>query len=729
MRRRLFFLTLLIVVMFSYFVNGLYKHNVFLAKEALQSNVKYAVEPLSVTGRILDFDLKSKSAVIGVDTLDGEPIREKWRVRFKTIETLEQLVDHSTFKIAFTVNRNQYQYTNAKNMYAFDYDQYLFSNGISRQYQVLSVDDAEESNWFSLAQIRLKIRLKINQFLSLSLNESTYGFLKALLLGDKDTFDAYEHYKQLGLAHIFAISGLHFGLIHRGLKQVLFIPYPKVKTLFIVLLMSILLLIIGNGYSAQRAFLMMLYSEGCFLMKRKHDLLTSLSFSLMIILMLEPAAILNSGLHLSYYAYICVSVIYKKLFRKPFKNKLFESMRFSLAIQIMLLPATLYYFQTANLFGFLANFLAVPLIGIILPMALAFVLAGIINIQALTDFMATVLEWCVHGFSWLATKMPLNMGAFVGFKKSDFYGLLLLLSFVALIMVFWSLFDRRHLLFKYGVPVLIGCVLFYGAFDRLKTQITFFDVGHGDMSLIQVGDYTVLIDTGDGKSSVTETLHARGIHKIDSLVLSHAHQDHIGDLENLIVSMRIGTLYVNESTYESVKVMLENYTGVVQVLDQPVELTVNPIVGESSTLSFIPVLGNNASNDPNDDAIAVKFEHKNITGYFLGDLSTQATDHLLNKYPPDQKANFFIKTPHHGSKTSLNLPLYGHTNLKLAVTSHSTKYNMPHSEVESGLLSNKVLHCTTYSHGEINLIIKNKQIEIKRYLQPISLFNSALLLN
>lgn len=729
MRRRLFFLTLLIVVLFSCFVNGLYKHNVLLAKEALRSNVKYDVEPLSVTGRFLDFDLTSKSAVISVDTLDGQPVREKWRIRFKTVETLEQLIEDATFKITFTVNRHQYQYTYSKNKYAFDYDQYLFSNGISRQYQVIAVDDAKELNRFSLTEIRLKSRLKINAFLSLSLNESTYGFLKALLLGDKGTFDAYEHYKQLGLAHIFAISGLHFGLIHRGLKQVLFIPNPKVKTLLIVFFMSILLLIIGNGYSAQRAFLMMLYSEGCFLLKRKHDILTSLSFSLFIILMLEPAAILNSGLHLSYYAYICVSVLYKRLFKNPFKNKLFESMRFSLAIQIMLLPATLYYFQTANLFGFLANFLAVPLIGIILPMSLAFVMLGFMNYRVLTEFMGAVLEWCVHGFSWLASRMPLNLSAFVGFKKSDFYGLLLLLSFVALIMVFWYLFDRRKWLLKFVVPVLVGCVLFYGLFDRLKTQITFFDVGHGDMSLIQVGDYSVLIDTGDGKSSVSEMLHARGIHKIDSLILSHEHQDHIGDLENLITTMRIGTLYVNHSTYEVVKGMLDDYKGDVKVIDQPVELTVNPFFTEASTLLLIPIMGNNASNDPNDDAIAVKFEHVNMTGYFLGDLSTQVTNHLLSKYPPTAHANMFIKTPHHGSKTSLNLPLYENPNLKLAVTSHSTKYSMPHSEVEAGLLANDVVHYTTYNSGEINLIIKNNHIEIKRYLQPITLFNSPLLLN
>lgn len=729
MRRSLFFLTLLLMILFSFFINTLYKQNVLLAKDTIKSNVKYDVEPISITGQILAFDLNTQSATVMVRKINHVSVREKWRIRFKTIEPLEAIIEHSTYTISFKVNRNQYQYLSPKNKYAFDYDQYLFSNGISRQYQVLSVDDAVHSNWFSLAQIRLKIRQKINLLLSNTVEESASAFLKALLLGDKGTFEDYEHYKQLGLAHIFAISGLHFGLIHKSLKQIIFIPYPKVKAVLMILLMSVLLLAIGNGYSAQRAFLMMLYSEMCFLIKRKNDILTNLSFSLFVILMIEPAAILNSGLHLSYYAYVCVAILYKQIFKTALNNKILESFRFSVSIQVMLLPATLYYFQSANLYGFLANFLAVPLIGLILPMALLFVLAGITDIPFIAYFIGRLLEWCIHGFSWLASKFPLNLSAFIGFKKSDFYGLLLILGGVALIMVFWSLFDRRKTLLKVGVPLLVAFILLIGAFDHLKIQITFFDVGHGDMSLIQVGDYTSLIDTGDGKNAVSETLRARGVHKINTLILSHEHHDHVGDLENILNTMQVDAIYINHSTYTKISSILEDFSGEINVLDGPVELNISPLKSDSVTLTLIPIQGKNASSDPNDDALAVKFTHNHLTGYFLGDLSTEATDLVLKKFPPNSTDDLFVKIPHHGSKTSLNQPFYENANLQLAVTSHSTKYSMPHSEVESSLLANGVTHFSTYKHGEINLIVKKKRVYIMRYLQPFSLFKSALLLN
>ena len=133
--------------------------------------------------------------------------------------------------------------------------------------------------------------------------------------------------------------------------------------------------------------------------------------------------------------------------------------------------------------------------------------------------------------------------------------------------------------------------------------------------------------------------------------------------------------------------------------DQDIKLDIQPMVGEG------------AKDDPNDDAIVVKLEYRDYTGYFLGDISKSILAEI------DDGSVAFVKTPHHGSKTALDSSFYDRNNVLYAFTSCSIKYDMPHKDVVSMLMSEGVKHYTTYESGQVDLTFSNQQIKIKSTLE------------
>lgn len=367
MRRNLLLLTLITAIILYVIMSNQYIDTVYDAKQILKSNGDYEQKLCHVEGKLVDYNVENKTFVLKLSKFNGREVQVKWQIRLKDASILENLIARKTFHLKIQVDLNQHQFTATKNRFVFDYDAHLFANNIKGQYFLVAIEDAKICELFCLNCLRLNIRTWIQNQLSLYFNEAQGGFLQALLLGEKTQFEQYEHYKNLGLAHVFAISGLHFGVIYQYFRKILAFKSAFLRSLIILSFMAFLLMLVGGAYSAQRAFFMILYAEVCHLLHRKIDVYTNIATSLLIILAIQPVAILSTGLHLSYFAYICVAIVYRKLFGKALKSKVLEAIRFSVGIQILLLPATLYYFQTANLYGFLSNALIVPMSNIILP--------------------------------------------------------------------------------------------------------------------------------------------------------------------------------------------------------------------------------------------------------------------------------------------------------------------------------------------------------------------------
>lgn len=718
MKRSIFLFTLVLVTLLFMIMRHDYLEVVSTSKQQLLSNVKYDENLCRVRGKIIEFNLSNRTFVFAVNQINERATSVNWLIKVKDEFIIQSIIDEGKYHLTIIVDRHQYQYTSAKNQYYFDYDQYLFSNGINGQYYLKDIIQKHADGSLCLSCLRLNIRTWIESYLTKCFSPSKSGFLLALLLGDKSQFDDYERYKNLGLAHVFAISGLHFGIIYQYFRQIIFVKNRWVKSSIIVATMAFMLLLVGGAYSAQRAFFMILYSEIATLLHRKHDIFVNISVSLILILMIKPVAILSTGLHLSYFAYICVAVLYKALFKKKLKYKILEAIRFSIAIQILLLPATLYYFQSANLFGFISNAFIVPLSGVILPLALLLLIIGALHLNAIAYVVQWILNLLIGIFEWIGSWLPLELDYFIHFKKSDFYMLLIYVSIVSMTLIFWKAFGNRKKMNQYAIVGLTLLFITFNAFSHNDIAVTFFDVGHGDMSLIEAYNSRILIDTGDGRVDSNALLRGRGIHHIDILILSHAHNDHIGDVQTLIQSMDVDEIFANQETAHILESTIPGISQKISVITKPTEVVLDERSKQPFVINIMPMIGadiNAEEYDPNDDALVTSIIYGDIEGWFLADISGDVMDRY---FKGNLRQIDFIKSAHHGSKTSLSETFYADNEITYAFTSCNTKYSMPYPGFEALLKLNNIENYTTYRYGEIQLNLSANDIKIKTFLKP-----------
>ncbi len=703
MKRHLFFIMLVIFVSMYMVMNQTYLNRVSETRANLKSNGKYPEDWQHITGRIMDYDLEKKTFDLKVWT------GEKWRIKLKDVHVLEELIRHHQYDVSLKIDVNQHQYLSAKNKVGFDYDKYLYSQNIVSQYYGQELDKQENTQSFSFSKARLIIRQWILNTLKMGFDSEDAGFLSALILGDKSAFEDFDQYKNLGLAHIFAISGLHFNVIFAFVKKIVPFQNRFLKSLMMILVMTFIMLLVGEAYSAQRAYFMIFYTELCYVLYKKSDIYMSLAFSLFMILLLQPKAILSTGMYLSYYAYICVAILYRLCFRTSSKSKLLEALRFSIAIQVMLLPATLYFFHSSNVYGFISNIFILPLSSVILVLAILMLMLKALGLNLFYYGTVLCIRKIIEIFEALTALMPLKLDVFNLIKNVDFIHILFVLMAFSLSLTLWKVhINRKSILLKCIVIFLIFSIVHQYRFQK-SSFVSFYDVGHGDMTLIKMQETTVLIDTGDGKNSAQDILRSSGIQEVDYLILSHAHKDHIGGTLALLEDMEVGHLILNQSTLDKLTeknflfdgelMVIENQGYDIISKDQDIKLDIQPMVGEG------------AKDDPNDDAIVVKLEYRDYTGYFLGDISKSILAEI------DDGSVAFVKTPHHGSKTALDSSFYDRNNVLYAFTSCSIKYDMPHKDVVSMLISEGVKHYTTYESGQVDLTFSNQQIKIKSTLE------------
>lgn len=708
MRRVLFLLVMVLIIILYPLMNQRYLSMVAMQRELNPSNKKPTKEEIHLIGEVWDVNVERSNFIFDVQNGEG---KVQFLIKFKEAPELEALIRDDIHRFKISVKKDEYQFINPKNRSTFDYDQYLFSNGITGIYTLERYEPITCERVVCVHAFRLRMRFWIDDRLSEYFSPEYAGLLKALLLGDKSSFENYDHYKSLGLAHIFAISGLHFGILYHVLKKLLCFLPPMLRTFLIALFLGIALILVGGAYSAQRAFFMVLYSEICFLSGRKTDIYMNLSTSLFLILMLAPEAILSTGLHLSYYAYICVAIIYRKCFKTPLKNRLFESVRFALTIQLLLLPGTLYYFGTINLFGFIANLIMVPIVGALLPGALLVLMLSAFPIKPLTQVFSWLMEKAIWGMDTIGLLLPIKNDYLILFKKGDFILLVIWTAMLGLMLVFWPLFGRRRIWLRAISIGALSVAFILTWFPPAQQQITFFDVGHGDMSLIASNGYTILIDTGDGRLNAAETLRGRGITHLDALVLSHAHKDHIGDTIRLLENLPVKTVFLNQATFDQFETNPNIYDTVFKIVTEEVVLEAG-----DATITITPLI-NSVQGDanPNDDALIVHYQNREWDGLFLGDVSDQLIDVWLNAQEQALQIEF-IKTPHHGSKTSISDKLYQDHPILGTFTSCSHRYGMPHKNLTELLEREGIRHFTTFRWGEVNLNFTRTEIKVKTYL-------------
>ena len=229
--------------------------------------------------------------------------------------------------------------------------------------------------------------------------------------------------------------------------------------------------------------------------------------------------------------------------------------------------------------------------------------------------------------------------------------------------------------------------------DESKLQIIYFDVGQADSTLIMNNGKAILIDGGndcDGDNLV-KYIKSQKISKIDTVIATHLHADHIGGLDDIIDNFDIGTVFMPDAINSSKQVD--------ELLDSMERKNLNyevPKVGEkfNNGLADCEVMAiNNEAKDLNNSSIVIQMDYLEQKYLFMGDSKKEVED--SRKW---NKINV-LKVGHHGSNTSNTERFLNQVRPEIAIISVglNNQYNHPSVDVLNRL---KKLNTTIYRTDE-----------------------------
>ena len=242
-------------------------------------------------------------------------------------------------------------------------------------------------------------------------------------------------------------------------------------------------------------------------------------------------------------------------------------------------------------------------------------------------------------------------------------------------------------------------------------EIQFIDVGQADAILIRSGKDNMLIDAGnneDGKPLVNY-LSNLGITNFKYVVGTHAHEDHIGGMDNVIRKFKIGTFYMPEAITTT-----PTFESILDELDKKGYDYTIPEIGEKLKLgdAKLTVIYTKANpEDLNDSSIVLLLEYNKVRVLFTGDSTTSAEREFLDA---DIRANI-LKVAHHGSQYSTSNEFLDKVNPQYAIISvgKDNDYGHPHKSVLNKLKKRGIEVYRTDKLGTIILTTDGDKINIK----------------
>ena len=236
-----------------------------------------------------------------------------------------------------------------------------------------------------------------------------------------------------------------------------------------------------------------------------------------------------------------------------------------------------------------------------------------------------------------------------------------------------------------------------------KLEAHFIDVGQGDSMLFKYEDKTILIDAGDWqKNEVTPYLKSQGVEKIDLLVGTHPHADHIGQFPIVLENFKVEEVWMSGGTNNS-----NLFKRTLEEINKSGASYNEPRAGEEYQIGGLKLTVLNPSSltgNLNDDSIVIRAQYGEVSFMLTGDAEDKAEKAMSNSSLALKST--ILKAGHHGSITSTTQTFLDKVNPEVVIISvaEKNKYNHPSQEVIERIKKKSSEIYATKSHG--NIIIK-----------------------
>ena len=241
-------------------------------------------------------------------------------------------------------------------------------------------------------------------------------------------------------------------------------------------------------------------------------------------------------------------------------------------------------------------------------------------------------------------------------------------------------------------------------------SIDFIDVGQADSILVRNQDKVMLIDAGTNEAgeTVVNYLKNLGITKIDYLIGTHPHEDHIGGLDDVINNFDIGQIYMPKietttKTFEDVLDAIENKNLTITASNKGDKIELGQAVGEFMTE---PILD---KDNLNVSSLVLRLEFGNTSYLFMGDAEEENEETI--RCPKTD----VLKVGHHGSSTSSRKSFLEQVQPKYAIimAGKDNSYGLPTQETIDKLNNRGSEIYRTDEDGTIQMTSDGNTIEIK----------------
>jgi len=592
---------------------------------------------------------------------------------------------------------------------SFDYEAWLFQQGIGATGYVRSSAKnhrIDTSPLYSINALRQSLVLNIEQVLSDSPN---IGLIQGLTTGIRHNINQqqWKVLRSSGTNHLLAISGLHIGLaatigffIFRFLwslraNNLLLLTATEIGAVGGFIFALFYAALAGFSIPTQRALIMVAVVMVSLIIRRPIMSTHILAISLLCVLIYDPLSVLSAGFWLSFSAVAIILFISQNRYPAP----KWQWLKIHTLIALGLSPLLLFFFLETSLIAPVANFVAIPFISLlVVPILL----------------LASILLWLWPPFGHQLLQLADGLLSFIW---------PLLETLASLPFSHWQ---SPPIAFYYWLPITFACILllmpkrfpakWLGVMGLLPLFISspnkpnqgefwfsLLDVGQGLSAVIQTQQHTLIFDTGPkfgenfntGTAVIKPFLQHRGIKNIDTLIVSHADNDHIGGAIPLINEVSTSTIL------SSAPALLPN--------------AIPCIAGKSWQWNNVifEILHPSSSDQGSENNLSCVLRVSNTSGSILlsGDIEEEAEKQLVQRYGSDLQSTILI-APHHGSKTSSSIAFINAVSpdFTLFPIGYRNRYHFPHNTVTKRYADKGINLLNTADHGAIEFKFTNDAI-------------------
>ena len=719
--KKMYIYILIIIIGFSYikFIDYSYEKNYDL----VNSKENYIIEGIVVSDKrdkeykeVYDLDVKK---------IDGIKIKKskKYLLNIKKSKDI-----NIKFGDYIKINAKIELPSKARNYMGFDYKSYLKSKKIiATILDVKNVEILDVNKTNTAENIFNSVRNNIKKIMYKLLPKDARELAIGMMIGDKEELDANitENFKNSNLTHMLAVSGAHISYVILGLNLMLKKTSNRFRKIFIICFLIFFVGVTDFTPSVQRASIMAILLLISTMLYRSQDTYTSIAFSGLVILIINPYSFFDVGFQLSFGGTIGIVLMYNNLIKRfktngKLKGYIVSSICVSVCANLIIIPIIAFNFNTVSLTFWISNLLAGPFLGVIIILGLCvyllsfviFPVAKIISIplKYLIYILLIIVKYCSKiPFSSITIRTPYIFEIFI------YYIILYLVFNYAKIKPY---FKKLVVIILIAILIANSCIHVQ---NHGKMIIYFIDVGQGDSTLIRTAkNKTILIDGGGsenssfdvGEKTLLPYLLDRKITVLDYVVISHFDTDHCGGILYLMEHLKVKNIIISKQGKES-----GNYNKFKNiVLDKGISVIFvkkgDKIKIDNETYMDILFPGNNFISDNilNNNSIVTKICYNNFSILFTGDVEEIAENEICRKYNTTNKlkANI-LKVAHHGSKTSSTAEFIKMVKPQIALigVGEKNKFGHPNDGVIQRLKNMNTKIYRTDKMGEIVIQINN----------------------